>query len=188
MKNANLEHDIVFHTLQQAWEGAVSIGLRSLADDDLLRLLTEVDRHTDDADDVIDEAFADAPDWDDMTPAELDAVACRLERLAAGGTSSAATPVVAPLRKRQKSAPSGLRFEELESRFSPSTFTVISHGRACLAPVSSARWNVAEHRTAPPAWQAEATAPAMAQPDDVDHVLFDFDSEALGHMALAQVA
>ncbi len=191
MKNPipEFDNDPILHTLQQNWESAVSTGLRRLSDDDLLRLLSEVSAHTEDTDELIDEAFADAPNWDDRTPAELDAIAWQFEQqITAGGTSSSATPVRAPLRRRTRSSPAQLSFEELESRFSPSPFTVIAHGRAAFAPTSAARWAIADERVPAVASESVSPAPRAWGGEAVNHLLFDFDAEALGHMALAQVA
>jgi hypothetical protein len=189
MRNAkrDTQDDLILNTLHQNWEGAVSMGLRGLSDDDLLRLLSEVNSHVDDADDRSDQVFCEVPDWDERTPAELEMIARQFELQIGGGTSSSAAPVRAPLRRRQAPSPASLKFEELESRFSPTSLTIIAHGRTAFVPASQARWGLAEVRVAAPAWQTPQTL-AAAQSSAHDHFAMDFDSEALGHMALAQVA
>jgi hypothetical protein len=176
------DKDLIFHTLHQNWECAVSFGLRDLTDDDLLRLLSEVDSQSSDADDAVDEAFAEAPDWDDKSDSELEAIACQFERQLAGGTSSSATPIRTPLRRRQPSGPSRLSFEELESRFTPSTLTVVARGCAVYAPALSARWEVAEERPASATWEISAPATVAFHGDALS------DPVALSDLALAQVA
>lgn len=190
MKNSKREmhDDLVLDTLHQNWESAVSMGLRRLSDDELLRLLSEVNAHVDDADDTLDNVFAEAPDWDDRTATELEVIAGQFDLRIGSGTSSSAAPVRAPLRRRHATSPVPLTFEELESRYSPTTFTVMSHGRAEFAPSNPGRWVMAEARVAAHAWYTPATPSAVVHDGVLDHLSMDFDAEALSHMALAQVA
>jgi hypothetical protein len=182
--------DVIFQPLSQAWECAAEYGLRRLSDDDLLRLLSAVDAHLQDSGDAADACFAEAPDWDDKSPAELEAIAYQYEHQLSDGTSSGAIPVRAPLRRRHRVDPARLSFEELESRFSPGTVTLLGQGGVAYVSACSARWLIADERPMPSSWNP-APATVQVHGDVVDHALVDFhadmpDPVALGHLALAQ--
>jgi hypothetical protein len=189
--------DPFFYPLGQAWEGAVADGLRRVSDDELLRLLAEVEARVDGPDDRCDTDFAEIPDWDDMTALELEAIAVGFEQQIPGfdptrdlmeETCSSAVPVKAPVRQRHRPAPARLSFEELESRYAPSALTVMTYGRVAYLPSWSSRWTVADDHPAAASWLATTSAPVAVQGEVLDHVLLDFDAVDLGDLTLAQVA
>jgi hypothetical protein len=172
----------------QAWEGAVAAGLSRLTDDELLRMLREMDQSEID---VVGDA-GDAPDWDSLTDDQLSALCAHYEARIPDYPLDEVIPH-GPSRRaaRPRNRSSGLSFEELESRYSPSAIALSGPSRVAAPHFTAGRW--ATQIIRPAYWHATNEANAMARICDLNHVQYSLDHELADAIArdrcvLARVA